>query len=194
MIAHLNGKLSEAYPTHLIVECGGVGYKVNISLNSFSKFEKTGDIKIFTHLIVREDAQILYGFHSKNERELFLKLISVNGVGPASAMMMLSSLEPEEIIAAIESADAKKLQTVKGIGAKTAQRIIIDLKDKLEGDELNFGSFNTNSKNKSKFEALSALEVLGIPSRTADKVLEIILKEFPDAEADVLVKETLKRL
>ncbi|MGB3454326.1 MAG: Holliday junction branch migration protein RuvA [Moheibacter sp.] len=194
MIAHLNGKLAEAYPTHLIVECGGVGYKVNISLNSFSKFEKTGDIKIFTHLIVREDAQILYGFHSKNERELFLKLISVNGVGPASAMMMLSSLEPEEIIAAIESADAKKLQTVKGIGAKTAQRIIIDLKDKLEGDELNFGSFNTNSKNKSKFEALSALEVLGIPSRTADKVLEIILKEFPDAEADVLVKETLKRL
>ncbi len=194
MIAHLNGKLAEAYPTHLIVECGGVGYKVNISLNSFSKFEKTGDIKIFTHLIVREDAQILYGFHSKNERELFLKLISVNGVGPASAMMMLSSLEPEEIIAAIETADAKKLQTVKGIGAKTAQRIIIDLKDKLEGDELNFGSFNTNSKNKSKFEALSALEVLGIPSRTADKVLEIILKEFPDAEADVLVKETLKRL
>lgn len=194
MIAHLNGKLAEAYPTHLIVECGGFGYKVNISLNSFSKFEKTGDIKIFTHLIVREDAQILYGFHSKNERELFLKLISVNGVGPASAMMMLSSLEPEEIIAAIESADAKKLQTVKGIGAKTAQRIIIDLKDKLEGDELNFGSFNTNSKNKSKFEALSALEVLGIPSRTADKVLEIILKEFPDAEADVLVKETLKRL
>ncbi|MFA7616050.1 MAG: Holliday junction branch migration protein RuvA [Moheibacter sp.] len=194
MIAHLNGKLAEAYPTHLIVECGGVGYKVNISLNSFSKFEKTGDIKIFTHLIVREDAQILYGFHSKNERELFLRLISVNGVGPASAMMMLSSLEPEEIIAAIESADAKKLQTIKGIGAKTAQRIIIDLKDKLEGDELNFGSFNTNSKNKSKFEALSALEVLGIPSRTADKVLEIILKEFPDAEADVLVKETLKRL
>lgn len=194
MIAHLHGKLTEAYPTHLIVECGGVGYKVNISLNSFSKFEKTGDIKIFTHLIVREDAQILYGFHSKNERELFLKLISVNGVGPASAMMMLSSLEPEEIIAAIESADAKKLQTIKGIGAKTAQRIIIDLKDKLEGDELNFGSFNTNSKNKSKFEALSALEVLGIPSRTADKVLEIILKEFPDAEADVLVKETLKRL
>lgn len=194
MIAHLNGKLAEAYPTHLIVECGGVGYKVNISLNSFSKFEKTGDIKIFTHLIVREDAQILYGFHSKNERELFLRLISVNGVGPASAMMMLSSLEPEEIIAAIESADAKKLQTIKGIGAKTAQRIIIDLKDKLEDDELNFGSFNTNSKNKSKFEALSALEVLGIPSRTADKVLEIILKEFPDAEADVLVKETLKRL
>lgn len=126
MIAHLNGKLAEAYPTHLIVECGGVGYKVNISLNSFSKFEKTGDIKIFTHLIVREDAQILYGFHSKNERELFLKLISVNGVGPASAMMMLSSLEPEEIIAAIETADAKKLQTVKGIGAKTAQRIITD--------------------------------------------------------------------
>lgn len=194
MISHLNGKLTEAYPTHLIVECGGVGYRVNISLNAYSKIEKTENIRIFTHLIVREDAQILYGFHSKNERELFLRLISVNGVGPSSAMMMLSSMEPDEIVSAIENADSKKLQTIKGIGAKTAQRIIIDLKDKLEGDELNFGSFNTNSKNKSKFEALSALEVLGIPNRTAEKVMETILKEFPDAEAEVLVKETLKRL
>ncbi|MDD3458633.1 MAG: Holliday junction branch migration protein RuvA [Weeksellaceae bacterium] len=194
MIAHLNGRLAEAYPTYLIIECGGVGYQVNISLNTYAKIDKAEQIKIFTHLVVREDAQILYGFSTKQERELFLKLISVNGVGPSSAMMMLSSLEPEEIIVAIEEANAKKLQTVKGIGAKTAQRIIIDLKDKLEGDELNFGSFNTNSKNKSKFEALSALEVLGIPNRAAEKVMDVILKEHPDAEANVLVKETLKRL
>lgn len=194
MIAHLNGKLAEAYPTHLIVECGGVGYRVNISLNTYSKIDKVENIKIFTHLVVREDAQILYGFHFKQERELFLRLISVNGVGPSTAMVMLSSLEPEEIIVAIESADAKKLQTVKGIGAKTAQRIIIDLKDKIEGDELNFDSFNTNSKNKSKFEALSALEVLGIPSKTAEKILEVVIKEYPDSEVEILVKETLKRI
>ncbi|MFA5620261.1 MAG: Holliday junction branch migration protein RuvA [Weeksellaceae bacterium] len=194
MIAHLNGKLAEIYPTHLIVECGGVGYKVNISLNAYSKIEKKDEIRIFTHLIVREDAQILYGFHSKQERELFLRLISVNGVGPSTAMVMLSSLEADEIVEAIESADAKKLQRVKGIGAKTAQRIIIDLKDKLEGDELNFNINSGNYKNKSKFEALSALEVLGIPNKTAERVLEVVMKDFPDGEANILVKETLKRL
>lgn len=194
MIAHLNGKLAEIYPTHLIVECHGVGYKVIISLNSYSKIEKVENIKIFTHLIVREDAQILYGFHSIQERELFLKLISVNGVGPSSAMMMLSSMEAEEILAAINSADAKSLQKIKGIGAKTAQRIIIDLKDKLDADELNFNINSIESKNKSKSEALSALEVLGIPIKTAEKIVDIILKDHAEATADVLVKETLKRL
>lgn len=194
MIAHLNGKLVEIYPSHAIVECGGVGYWVNISLNSYAKIEKEEQVKIFTKLIVREDAQILYGFHSQTEREVFLKLISVNGVGPASAMMMLSSLEIEEIREAIETADVKKLQSVKGIGAKTAQRIIIDLKDKLEGDVFNFNINSDNSKNKSKFEALSALDVLGIPTKTAEKILEIVLKDNPDAESGVLVKETLKRL
>ncbi len=194
MITHLNGKLVEIYPTHAVVECNGIGYWVNISLNSYSKLEKQENIKIYTQLIVREDAQILYGFYSPQEREVFLKLISVNGVGPSSAMMMLSSLEIEEIREAIEVADATKLQSVKGIGAKTAQRIIIDLKDKLDNDVFNFNINSHNSKNKSKFEALSALDVLGIPRKTAEKVLEIISKDFPDAEADILVKETLKRL
>jgi Holliday junction DNA helicase RuvA len=194
MIAHLNGKLVEIYPSHAIVECGGVGYWVNISLNSYAKIEKEENVKIYTKLIVREDAQILYGFHTPTEREVFLKLISVNGVGPASAMVMLSSLEIEEIREAIETADVKKLQSVKGIGAKTAQRIIIDLKDKLEGDVFNFNINSDNSKNKSKFEALSALDVLGIPTKTAEKILEIVLKDYPDAESGVLVKETLKRL
>lgn len=194
MIAHLNGRLAEIHPTHLIVECNGVGYKVNISLNSYSKIEKVEQVKIFTHLVVREDAQILYGFHSTQERELFLKLISVNGVGPASAMMMLSSMESEDIILAITTEDAKTLQTIKGIGAKTAQRIIIDLKDKLDAADLNFNINSKETKNKSKFEALSALEVLGIPTKTAEKVLEIVLKDHADAAAEVLVKETLKRL
>ena len=194
MIAHLNGKLVEIYPTHAIVECQGVGYWVNISLNSYAKIRKEENVKIFTQLIVREDAHVLYGFYSQQEREVFRKLISVNGVGPSSAMMMLSSLEIDEIRAAIESADAKKLQSVKGIGAKTAQRIIIDLKDKLDNETFNFNINSNNSKNKSKFEALSALDVLGIPRKTAEKVLEIISQDFPDAGADVLVKETLKRL
>lgn len=194
MITHLNGKLTEVYPTHLIVECSGVGYWVNISLNTYSKLEKVDNVKIFTQMIVREDAQILYGFHSKQEREVFQRLISVNGVGPSSAMMMLSALEIDEIRNAIEQADAKKLQSVKGIGAKTAQRIIIDLKDKLEGETFNFNLNSDNSKNKSKFEALSALDVLGIPRKTAEKVLEVVSKDYPGAEADILVKETLKRI
>lgn len=194
MIAHLNGKLAEAHPTHLIVECNGVGYWVHVSLNTYAKLEKVENIKIFTHLIVREDAQILYGFHSKQEREVFQRLISVSGVGPSSAMMMLSSLEIDEIREAIEQADAKKLQSVKGIGAKTAQRIIIDLKDKLEGEIFNFNLNSDNSKNKSKFEALSALDVLGIPRKTAEKVMEVVSKDYPDAGADILVKETLKRI
>lgn len=194
MITHLNGKLTEVYPTHLIVECNGVGYWVNISLNTYSKLEKVDNVKIFTQMIVREDAQILYGFHSKQEREVFQRLISVSGVGPSSAMMMLSSLEIDEIRNAIDQADAKKLQSVKGIGAKTAQRIIIDLKDKLEGETFNFNLNSDNSKNKSKFDALSALDVLGIPRKTAEKVLEVVSKNYPGAEADILVKETLKRI
>lgn len=194
MISHLNGKLSEIYPSHAIIECGGVGYWVNISLNSYSKLEKEENVKIYTHLTIREDAHILYGFHSKQEREVFQRLISVNGVGPASAMMMISSLEIEEIIRSIEEADVTKLQSVKGIGAKTAQRIIIDLKDKLNNDVFNFNINSNNSKNKSKFEALSALDVLGIPRKTAEKILEVVSKDYPDAEADILVKETLKRI
>lgn len=194
MITHLNGRLVEIYPTHAIVECNGIGYWVQISVNSYQNLQTQENCFIYTHLIVREDAHILYGFYKKEEREVFLKLISVNGVGPASAMVMLSSLEIDEIKAAIQNADVKTLQSVKGIGAKTAQRIIIDLKDKLDIDTLNFNINSDNSKNKSKFETLTALEVLGVPRKTAEKILEIVLKDFPDAETDILVKEILKRL
>src|SRR5690606_36720718 len=141
-----------------------------------------------------EDAQILYGFYSTLDIEIFLKLRTVNGVGPTTAMMMISSMELDENVQAISEADAKKLKKIKGIGVKTAQRIIIDLKDKLEGDELNFDINSSNSKNKSKFVALSALEVLGIPTKSVEKILDVVLKDYPDANAEVLVKETLKRL
>ena len=131
MIAHLNGKLIEKNPTTLIIECAGVGYEVKISLTTFSAIGPAESIMIFTQHIVREDAQLLYGFATKEEREMFNHLISVSGIGPNTAMIMLSSLTPEEVAHAIQTDDVKTIQGVKGIGIKTAQRVIIDLKDKM---------------------------------------------------------------
>ena len=193
MITQLRGKLVEIYPTSAVIDCNGVGYWVNISLNTYSVLEHEELVTIFTHLIVREDAHLLYGFATKSEREIFLKLISVNGVGPASGMMMISTLSTQEIATAIANDDARMLQSVKGIGAKTAQRIIIDLEDKLDPTIV----LNVNSgpdKNKSKNEALSALEVLGIPKKSAEKVMEKILATNPEADVEFLVKETLKKI
>ena len=193
MITQLRGRLVEINPTNAVIDCNGVGYWVNISLNTYSVIEHEELITIYTHLIVREDAHILYGFATKSERDVFLKLISVNGVGPASGMMMISTLSAQEIATAIATDDVKMLQSVKGIGAKTAQRIIIDLKDKLD----TFTLISVNSgvdKNKSKNEALSALEVLGIPKKSAEKVMDKILSDNPDAEVEFLVKETLKKI
>lgn len=193
MITQLRGKLIEIYPTNAVIDCNGVGYWVNISLNTYSTLEHEEAVTIFTHLIVREDAHILYGFATKEEREIFQKLISVNGVGPASGMMIISTLSSKEIVTAIATEDAKLLQSVKGIGAKTAQRIIIDLKDKLD-QSLILDVNSTSVKNKSKNEALSALEVLGIPKKSADKVMDKILQDQPDADVEFLVKETLKKI
>ncbi|CAM3269847.1 Holliday junction branch migration protein RuvA [Empedobacter stercoris] len=193
MITQLRGKLIEIYPTNAVIDCNGVGYWVNISLNTYSTLEHEEAVTIFTHLIVREDAHILYGFATKEEREIFQKLISVNGVGPASGMMIISTLSSKEIVTAIATEDAKLLQSVKGIGAKTAQRIIIDLKDKLD-QSLILDVNSTSVKNKSKNEALSALEVLGIPKKSAEKVMDKILQDQPDADVEFLVKETLKKI
>ena len=193
MITQLRGKLIEIYPTNAVIDCNGVGYWVNISLNTYSTLEHEEAVTIFTHLIVREDAHLLYGFATKLEREIFQKLISVNGVGPASGMMIISTLSSKEIATAIATEDVKVLQSVKGIGAKTAQRIIIDLKDKLDQNliqDVNSGSV----KNKSKNEALSALEVLGIPKKTAEKIMDKIVQDNPDADVEFLVKETLKKI
>lgn len=193
MITQLRGKLIEIYPTNVVIDCNGVGYWVNISLNTYSTLEHEELVTIFTHLIVREDAHILYGFATKLEREIFQKLISVNGVGPASGMMIISTLSSKEIATAIAQEDAKLLQSVKGIGAKTAQRIIIDLKDKLD-QNLILDVNSTSVKNKSKNEALSALEVLGIPKKSAEKIMDKILQDQPDADVEFLVKETLKKI
>lgn len=192
MITQLTGKLTEIHPSYAVIDCNGVGYLVNISLSTYGDIEKKENISIFTHLAVREDAQILYGFSKKIERELFEKLISVNGVGPSTTLMMLSTLDVAEISSAIINGEAKILQRAKGIGAKTAQRIIIDLKDKLskvtESEILTI-----NSENKIKFEALTALEVLGIPKKSCEAFVTKLISEMPNITLEEVIKQTLKK-
>ena len=191
MIGSLNGRLLEKYPTELLVECGGVGYEVKISLHTFSQLSENESIKIYTKLIVREDAHLLYGFNTKDEREMFNFLISVSGIGPNTALIMLSSLSPEEIANAIQTEDVISIQKVKGIGAKTAQRVIIDLKGKVLkfiGDtEINNSKNNTN-----RFDALTALASLGFDKKSAEKVLDRI--DSGSETVEQLIKGALKLL
>ncbi len=193
MITHLRGKIEEIYPSHVVVDCNGVGYWVNISLSTYAAIEKEESILIFTYHLVREDNEALYGFATKAEREVFERLLSVNGVGPSSAIMMLSTLSPEELSNAILTEDVKTLQSVKGIGAKTAQRIILDLRDKLvkaEDSEI----LTVVKENKIKFEALSALEILGISKKQAEKHVQKLLKENPSLSLEEVIKQTLKKI
>ena len=160
MITQLKGRLVEKSPTELVIDCNGVGYLVNISLNTFSKLKDSENINLFTHLQVKEDSHTLFGFFEKTERNLFRKLISVSGIGASTARTMLSSLSPSEIQSAIISGNVSTIQSVKGIGLKTAQRVIIDLKDKVSLSTEN-NQFIGNINNTNQHEALSALEVLG---------------------------------
>jgi len=159
MIHHLKGKLAERNPTYVVIECGGVGYFVNISLHTFSKIAEVENISLYTHLQVKEDSHTLFGFAEKSEREIFRLLLSVSGIGSSTARTMLSSLSPPQIRDAIANGDVPTIQGIKGIGAKTAQRVILDLRDKVlkvyDIDEVSGNSNNTN-----KEEALSALEVI----------------------------------
>ncbi len=193
MIAHLQGKLVEKSPTHVVIDCGGVGYHVNISLHTYSLLPNTDFIKLFTHLQIKEDAHTLFGFVEKSEREIFVMLLTVSGIGASIARTMLSSLDPKQIINAIASADVVTIQTIKGIGSKTAQRVILDLKERVlklyDLDEVSMSQSNTN-----KDEALSALEVLGFVRKTSEKVIERIVKEDPDATVETIIKKALKNL
>ena len=191
MIRHLNGKLFEKNPTNLVVECSGIGYEVKISLHTFSAIKSDESIKIFTQFVVREDAQILYGFATTEEREMFNHLVSVSGIGPNTAMIMLSSLIPSEIAGAIVAEDVKTIQGVKGIGAKTAQRVIIDLKDKMAKFE--FSSDNIFVENNTKrFDALTALASLGFDKKAAEKALDKV--STGDESVEQLIKHALKIL
>lgn len=191
MIGRLNGKLIEKNPTDLLIECGGVGYEVKISLNTFTSLSDNESICIYTKLIVREDAQILYGFNSKEEREMFNQLISVSGIGPNTAMIMLSSLTPTEIAHAIQSENVTLIQSVKGIGAKTAQRVIVDLKGKSMIVESSVENI-TEKSNTIHFDALSALVSLGFDKRAAEKALN--KANIENATLESLIKEALKVL
>ena len=191
MIGQLNGRLIEKNPTDLVVDCGGVGYEVKISLNTFSALGSNENVRVYTKLVVREDAQILYGFADVVEREMFNHLVSVSGIGPNTAMIMLSSLVPEEIAGAIQSEDVKTIQSIKGIGAKTAQRVIIDLKDKML--KMAFSTENIfNSNNTNQFDALTALVSLGFDKKTAEKAVDKV--STGEESVEQLIKEALKIL
>ncbi|MFD0796465.1 Holliday junction branch migration protein RuvA [Maribacter chungangensis] len=193
MIHHLKGKLVEKNPTYVIIECGGVGYFVNISLHTFSKILDGELIHLFTHLQVKEDSHTLFGFVEKSEREIFRLLLSVSGIGSSTARTMLSSLSPAQIRDAIANGDVPAIQSIKGIGAKTAQRVILDLRDKIlkvyDIDELSTTSNNTN-----KDEALSALEVLGFARRQAEKVVDKVISQDTSLSVENIIKLALKNL
>ncbi|MBG6110498.1 Holliday junction DNA helicase RuvA [Flavobacterium sp. CG_23.5] len=193
MIAHLQGKLVEKTPTQVIIDCGGVGYHVNISLHTYSLLPNTDFIKLFTHLQIKEDSHTLFGFIEKSEREIFRLLLSVSGIGASIARTMLSSLDPKQITNAIASGDVVTIQSIKGIGSKTAQRVILDLKEKVlklyDLDEVSMSQSNTN-----RDEALSALEVLGFVRKTSERIVEKIVKEDPEASVESIIKKALKNL
>ncbi|PSG90643.1 Holliday junction branch migration protein RuvA [Aurantibacter aestuarii] len=193
MITHLKGKLAEKNPTHVVIDCNGIGYFVNISLHTYSKLSDNETIKLYTHLQVKEDAHTLYGFSSLAEREIFRLLISVSGIGTNTARTMLSSLSPKQVREGIATEDVALIQSIKGIGLKTAQRVIIDLKDKIlkiyDIDEVSVKESNTN-----KEEALSALEVLGFNKKQAEKALDKIVATQPESSVEQLIKLALKNL
>ena len=193
MITQIEGKLVEKHPTHVVVNCNGLGYEVHISLHTFSQLPDEEYIKLHTHFHVREDVQMLYGFKDTVERDIFRLLIGVSGIGTSTARTMLSSLPPDEIHAAIAGEDVDTIQSIKGIGAKTAQRVIIDLKDKVKA--LPAGAkIQTVSNNTFKEEALSALEVLGYPRRSAEKVIDNLVQSAPESSVEELIRKALNKL
>jgi Holliday junction DNA helicase RuvA len=193
MIDYIRGKIDNLTPTFVIVENGGIGYFLNISLTTFSKLEGKAEFKILVMEVIREDAHVLFGFADKEEREIFRSLISVSGVGANTARMMLSSLNPAEIEKAIISSDVNILKGVKGIGLKTAQRIIVDLKDKL-GKHSGTGEIFAFADNTKREEALSALVMLGFGKSTVVKVLDTIIREEKSLTVEDLIKRALKNL
>lgn len=193
MYEFISGKIVSLNPTSVVVENSGIGYFINISLNTYSKIKDIPTTKLFIYFHVREDAQILYGFADENEREIFVLLLSVSGVGANTARLILSSLTTAEVFDAVTSGHASVLQGVKGIGAKTAQRIVIDLKDKMLKATIDIEKVDV-SHNTIKEEALSGLLILGFNRNAADKAISRILKTKEIGSVEELIKETLKTL
>lgn len=194
MIFSLRGNVTELSPTYVVIETQGIGYYVGISLQTSQKICSGKEVYLYIQQIIREDAHSLFGFYTKEEKEMFNLLISVNGVGAVSALILLSSLELKDIAQAIVNKNAALLQKVKGIGTKTAERIIVDLKDKVQKFEVSGENISNFVDNKIKEESLSALEVLGIPKKMSEKIADKILKLNPDLNTEELVKQILKNL
>ena len=193
MYEFIRGTIAELNPASITVEAGGIGYFIKISLNTYSKLNGKKEGLLLLHQVVREDAHILFGFSDTGERELFRNLISVNGVGASTAIMMLSSLNQEELVSAVTTENVPVLTSVKGIGAKTAQRIIIDLKDKF-GKISETSQISLSSDNTIRNESLSALVMLGFVKRDAEKIVSKILQEQPGTTVESVIKQALKRL
>ena len=193
MISFLKGNKVEMDVSKVVIDVNGVGYKVNISLRTFSKIKDLKNLHIHTHLHVKEDAHTLYGFYNKRERNTFLSLISISGVGPSTAIVILSSLSADELKLAILESDVNKIKSVKGIGLKTAERIILELKDKINIDEIEDIKLSNNIGNTIRDEALSALSSLGISKNVVEHHIDSILEANKDINLEDLIKEILKR-
>ena len=194
MITQLQGKLVEKNPTNVVIDCNGVGYFVDISLNTYAALPEGEAIKLYTYLQIKEDAHTLYGFLTKAEREVFVLLISVSGVGAGTARTMLSSLTAAQVRNAIVNGEVATIQSVKGIGAKTAQRVVLDLKDKMLKLQ-DFADAPISAVSTHKEEALSALEVLGFVRKQAEKVVDKIVQAAPDSlSVEDIIKQALKSL
>lgn len=198
MIEYIKGELAEITPTLAVVDCNGVGYGINVSLNTYSAIQNKKEVKLYIYEAIREDAYVLYGFATKQERELFLLLISVSGIGGNTARMILSALSPSELCNVISSGNEKLLKTVKGIGLKTAQRIIVELKDKIVSTGIDaaapVSTAVTNLQTEVYEEAVAALTMLGFAPAPSQKVVAALLKEEPDAPVEKVIKLALKRL
>ncbi|MGE0088451.1 MAG: Holliday junction branch migration protein RuvA [Bacteroidales bacterium] len=193
MYEYIKGEIIELNPTYLVLENSGIGYFINISVNTYSKLAEQKSCLVYIHQAIREDAHVFFGFADKKEREIFLQLISVSGIGANTARMMLSSLSPEEVKSAILQNNIALLKSIKGIGLKTAERIIVDLRDKV-GKITNESEIVVTINNTIKDEALSALVMLGFPKAKIDKLLGEILKDHKSLSVEELVKESLKRI
>jgi len=193
MFEYIKGAVASLKPSHIILEANSVGYFVNISLHTFTELHGKEQIKLYIHQVIREDAHVLYGFASESERELFRMLISVNGIGSNTAIMMFSSLSPDEVRNAILNEDVNLLKSIKGIGIKTAQRVIIDLKDKV-GKSPASEQIMVSTDNTLRNEALSALIMLGFAKKPAEKELDKILANNPKQSVESVIKQALKSL
>lgn len=195
MIEYIKGQLIELTPTDAIVECHGIGYHMLISLQTFSQLENNRDVTVYIHHYLREDDELFYGFATKDERELFRLLIGVSGIGAATARMMLSSLTSEEIRNAIIAEDINRIKSIKGIGLKSAQRLILELKDKIvKGTGTETSAIFSTKDNATIEEAVTALVLLGFTKANVNKAVSAVIKEQPDANLETIIKLALKKL